>query len=59
MEEQRGKRVQAVTADAGYGRAQNYAGLEELKVAAVVVPRGEAGAASKLPIRRFKYDGRH
>jgi len=59
VEEQTGKKVQTVTADAGYGRAKNYAGLEERKVAAVVVPQGEAGAASKLPIRRFKYDGRH
>jgi len=25
----------------------------------VVVPQREAGAASKLPLRRFKYDRRH
>jgi hypothetical protein len=59
VEEQTGKKVQAVTADAGYGRAKNYAGLEERKVDAVVVPQREAGAASKLPLRRFKYDSRH
>lgn len=59
VEEQTGKKVQAVTADAGYGRAKNYAALEERKVAAVVVPQREAGAASKLPLRRFKYDSRH
>jgi len=58
VEEQTGKKVQTVTADAGYGRAKNYAELEKRKVAAVVVPPGER-AASKLPIRRFKYDGRH
>ena len=58
VEEQTGKKVQTVTADAGYGRAQNYAGLEERKVAAVVVPPGER-AVSKLPLRRFKYDSRH
>jgi len=59
VEEQTGKKVQAVTADAGYGRAKNYAALEERKVDAVVVPQREAGAASKLPLRRFKYDSRH
>jgi len=59
VEEQTGKKVQAVTADAGYGRAKNYAALEERKVDAVVVPQREAGAARNLPLRRFKYDGRH
>jgi IS5 family transposase len=59
VEEQTGKKVQAVTADAGYGRAKNYAALEERKVDAVVVPQREARAASKLPLRRFRYDSRH
>jgi transposase len=59
VEEQTGKKVQVVTADAGYGRAKNYAALEERKVNAVVVPQREVGAASKLPLRRFKYDSRH
>ena len=59
VEEQTGKRVQTVTADAGYGRAKNYAALEERKVAAVVVPQGEKGAVAKLPLRRFKYDSRY
>jgi len=59
VEEQTGKKVQAVTADAGYGRAKNYAALEERKVAAAVVPQREARAAWKLPLRRFKYDSRH
>ena len=58
VEEQTGKKVQIVTADAGYGRAKNYAELEKRKVAAVVVPPGER-AVSKLPLRRFKYDSRH
>jgi transposase len=59
VEERTGKKVQTVTADAGYGRAKNYAELEKRKVTAVVVPQGEAGAAAKLPLRRFKYDSRH
>jgi hypothetical protein len=59
VEEQTGKKVQAVTADAGYGRAKNYAALEEREVAAVVVPQREARVAWKLPLRRFKYDSRH
>jgi len=59
VEEQTGKKVEAVTADAGYGRSENYAALEERGVAAVVVPQREAGVAKKLPLRRFKYDAKH
>ena len=59
VEEQTGKKVQTVTADAGYGRAKNYSGLEKRKVTAVVVPQGEKRAVAKLPLRRFKYDSRH
>jgi transposase len=59
VEEQTGKKVQVVTADAAYGKSANYAVLEERKVKAVVVPQREAGMAQKLPLRRFKYDGKH
>jgi transposase len=59
VEEQTGERVETVTADAGYGRSGNYAALEERRVKAVVVPQREAGKARRLPLRRFKYDGRH
>lgn len=58
-EEQTGKKVETVTADAGYGRSGNYAALEQREVKAVVVPQREAGKAKRLPLRRFKYDGRH
>jgi transposase len=59
VEEQTGKKVEAVTADAGYGRSENYAALEERRVKAAVVPQREAGVAKKLPLRRFKYDAKH
>lgn len=59
VEEQTGRKVEVVTADAGYGRSKNYAALEERKVKAVVVPQREPRKASKLPLRRFKYDARH
>jgi len=59
VEEQTGKKVEAVTADTGYGRSENYAALEERRVEAAVVPQREAGTAKKLPLRRFKYDARH
>ncbi len=34
VEEQTGKKVEAVTADAGDGRSENYAALEERRVKA-------------------------
>ena len=58
-EEQTGMKVEAVTADAGYGRAKNYAVLEQRGVKAVIVPQREPRTASKLPLRRFKYDSKH
>ena len=58
-EEQTGKKVQVVTADAGYAHPGNYAALEERRVDAVIVPQRGSKTAKKLPVRRFKYDGRH
>jgi transposase len=57
--ERTGKKVQVVTADAGYAHSGNYAALEERRVDAVIVPQREARTAKRLPVRRFKYDGRH
>lgn len=59
VEEQTGRQVAVVTADAGYGRSANYAELERREKMAVVVPQREVGSAGKLPLRRFKYDARH
>jgi transposase len=59
VEEQTGEKVEVVTADAGYGRSENYAALEERRVQAAVVPQREARTATKLPLRRFKYDAKH
>lgn len=54
-----GREVKALTADAGYAHARNYAELEKRLVRAVIPPQREAGSASKLPTRRFRYDARH
>ncbi|HTW90638.1 MAG TPA: IS1182 family transposase [bacterium] len=59
VEAQTGEKVEVVTADAGYGRSENYAALEERRVQAAVVPQREARTATKLPLRRFKYDAKH
>jgi len=59
VEEQTGRKIESVTADAGYGSGKNYAALEKRGIEAVVVPQREVRAATKLPVRRFKYDGRH
>jgi len=58
-EEQTGQKIETVTADAGYGRAKNYEALEKRGAKAVVVPQREPRKASKLPLRRFKYDSKH
>jgi transposase len=58
VEEQTGKKVSIVTADAGYGHAKNYAKLEERGIQAIIPPAKERISKS-IPIRRFKYDSRH
>lgn len=50
---------EVVTADAGYAHTRNYAGLRERGIEAVIPPQREPGVVRKLPVRRFKYDGRH
>ena len=54
-----GKKLGKVTADAGYAHSGNYAMLEERETVGVIPPQKERGKASKIPIRRFKYDGKN
>lgn len=52
-------KVETVTADAGYAHGQNYALLEERRIAAVIPPQPQPKRPTHIPLRRFKYDGRH
>jgi len=59
VESNTGQVVAVVTADAGYAHAQNYAGLEQRGIDAVIPPQPENRQVTKLPLRRFKYDAKH
>ncbi len=59
VEQTTGKKVEKVTADAGYAHSTNYQSLEERRIDAVIPPQRENTHSAKIPLRRFKYDGRH
>jgi len=53
------RKVKAVTADASYAHSKNYLALENRQIDAVIPPQTESRNPKRIPIRRFKYDGRH
>jgi transposase len=53
------QKVKRVTGDAGYAHAANYAALEERETEAVIPPPEESRKCKHIPLRRFKYDGKH
>jgi len=59
VEANTGVKVERVTADAGYAHSVNYRQLEQRGVDAIIPPQSENRHPGNLPIRRFKYDGRH
>jgi transposase len=59
VEELTGGKPEVVTADSGYAHSSNYASLEEAEIDAVIPPQRERRKAKRIPVRRFKYDGRH
>ncbi|MCH8852850.1 MAG: transposase [Planctomycetes bacterium] len=52
-------KVETVTCDAGYAHGKNYAMLEERRIAAVIPPQAQPRRPKHIPLRLFKYDGRH
>lgn len=54
-----GRGIQAVTADSGYAYGKVYGGLERKGIDAVIPPKAEPRAGPRLPISRFKYDGKY
>jgi transposase len=59
VEDTTGRKLQQVTADASYAHARNYEELEHREIGAIIPPQRERSKDKRLPIRRFKYDGRH
>lgn len=59
VEQVTGQPVKTVTADAGYAHGDNYAALESRGTEAVIPPARERRRCKRIPLRRFKYDGRH
>ncbi len=60
IESNTGKKIGIVTADGGYAHGRNYAFLESKDIKAIIPPQAAGGRPStRIPSRRFKYDGRH
>jgi transposase len=59
IEQATGNKVQAVTADAAYAHNENYAALEKRGIEAIIPPQCERKSPQRIPINRFKYDGKH
>lgn len=54
-----GKKVGRISADASYAHHGNYKKLELQGIDAVIPPQRERRKSERIPIRRFKYDGKH
>ena len=59
IEEAMGNKVQTVTADAAYAHNENYATLEQHGTEAIIPPQHQPKNPQRIPINRFKYDGKH
>ncbi len=59
IESNLGRKVNTVTADAGYAHGNNYRYLEEKQIDAIIPPQKENQRPRRIPIRRFKYDAKH
>jgi len=59
IQETTGLQYRQVTADAGYAHGRNYGALEKRGIGAIIPPQRERSKESKIPIRRFKYDGKN
>jgi hypothetical protein len=59
IEQTTGKKLGRVTADKSYAHARNYEGLEKRGIDGIIPPERERVKEKRIPIRRFKYDGKH
>jgi len=58
-EQTTGIKIEAVTADAAYAHSENYTTLERREVQAVIPPQHQQKSPQRIPVNRFKYDGKH
>jgi transposase len=56
VEELTGRKIERITADAGYAHPMNYKGLEDRKTEAIIPPQNTGHPANKIPQKLFKYD---
>ena len=54
-----GQPVETATADAAYAHSRNYMEAENRDIDAVIPPQSENKNPKRIPVRRFKYDGKH
>lgn len=59
VEQVTGGTLEAVTADAGYAHAANYAMLEQRGIDAIIPPQQTPRHTTRLPMALFQYDARH
>ena len=60
VESTTGRQVRVVTGDGGYSSGENYAGLEERGIEAVIPPpKRRLPKGGRFPLSRFKYDAHH
>ncbi len=54
-----GQPIKTITADTGYAHPSNYEALEEREIEAIIPPQREPRRSKRIPLRRFRYDGKH
>jgi transposase len=56
IEANTGKKIKAITADAGYAHGANYELLEKKDIDAIIPPQRHGSTSSNMPLSRFRYD---
>jgi hypothetical protein len=59
IEETTGKELKKITADTSYAHGRNYQELEGRGIDGIIPPERQRSKEKRIPIRRFKYDGKH
>jgi transposase len=56
IEANTGRKIKALTADAGYAHGTNYELLEKKEIDAIIPPQRRGSSSSNIPLSRFRYD---
>ena len=59
IEANTGRKIQTLSADAGYAHGKNYEHLEEKGIDAIIPPQKEHSKPRRIPTKRFKYDAKN